>query len=655
MSRVAEGIAAADTPLRLRQLLHAALAEFVTRSLGDDHPMLTLLADDARRLGTIVSSLPWAVQRDMVQRAWPPQQGPLAHLIDDLRLDLPQALLLTLLGEAEISHTVNLVLAELQAPSHSPRPAVHLCVALIQELFGADALSVAQLRDSPLLRERLVEPDGEGPLPLQQLKLHPSLWRALCGDAAGWDGCRMLANDPGELLPAALHAQLPRVAAVLAAGTARGVVLRGHPGSGQELLAQVLAAELGQRALLVPDKLWNTEPALRIACRYAGWLPVVQPEIGPGESWRAATESLAVPLVLLLGRDGAIDGEDFLELELTLPTEDERRRLWSRFLDHTDLAAETAAAALLSGPAIVRVAATARLQAQKAGGATVDRSHIARARRELSASSLRLLAQPIEREIDAEALVVPEQVQEALDAIVIRVRQRDTVWQGLGSTLTATRTPGVRALFVGESGTGKTLAASYVATALGAPLYRVDLAAVMNKYIGESEKNLAALLDHAAASDVALLFDEADALFGRRSDGKEVGERYANMLTNFLLSRIETHPGLVILTSNSRERIDAAFNRRLDAIVDFPLPRFPERLRLWQSHFGSRGPDAEICRQLASHCDLTGGQIRNVVLHAVSSMPANGPVSAAAVLAALRKEYDKLGRALPARLEKLGE
>jgi len=653
VSRAAEQMPPRDTGRELARLVRAALLEFLCRSFGNDHPLPALLAAEAGHDGD-GSGLPWAIQRDLALRAWPPRDGALGRLIEDLELDLPQALLLALAGEVESSHAVNLALAELQAPTHNPRPTVHLCVAMLRELFGAEAMSASRLRDSALLRRGVIDLEGDGPLPLRQLKMHPSLWSALRGEADGWDGCRAIDGGADEQLPAALREQLPRVAALLGAGTARGVVLRGHAGSGRALLARALGDALGLRALAVPDAVWEGDPALRVACRYAGWLPVLRPKVGPGESWRGGGAEVGVPVVLLLGRDGAVDAQDFLELSLPLPDQGERRRLWQRWLGDGELADEAASAALLSGPAIARVAAGALLQARKQGR-PVGRDDIAQARRELSAGALRLLAQPIERRIDADALVVPDTVREALDAVISRVRQRDSVWHGLGATLAATRTPGVRALFVGESGTGKTLAASYVATALGAPLYRVDIAAVMNKYIGESEKNLAALLDHAAASDAALLFDEADSLFGRRSDGKEVGERYANMLTNFLLSRIETHPGLVMLTSNSRERIDAAFNRRLDLVVEFPLPRFAERLRLWQSHFGERAPDAEICRQLASHCDLSGGQIRNVVLHAASASTVGGPIPAAAVLAALRKEYDKLGRALPARLEKLGD
>jgi len=150
------------------------------------------------------------------------------------------------------------------------------------------------------------------------------------------------------------------------------------------------------------------------------------------------------------------------------------------------------------------------------------------------------------------------------------------------------------------------------------------------------------------------VLDEADSLFGRRGDAKESGERYANMLTNFLLTRIENHPGIVILTSNSRSRIDAAFSRRFDAIIEFPLPGVEERYRLWLSHLGGRAPDDPVCRLLASYSDLAGGHIRNVVLNAAAISPeAEQPLPTAALVEALRAEYRKVGRTMPPQLEHL--
>jgi SpoVK/Ycf46/Vps4 family AAA+-type ATPase len=271
-----------------------------------------------------------------------------------------------------------------------------------------------------------------------------------------------------------------------------------------------------------------------------------------------------------------------------------------------------------------------------------------------SADQLRLLAQPVERQVDAEMLILPETLSRQLQHLILRCQQRETMAQGLGATLNGGVNNGVRALFVGESGTGKTLAASYLATCFAAPLYRVDLAAVMNKYIGETEKNLSLMLDHAADHDVVLLLDEADALFGKRSDGGETSERFANMLTNFLLTRIEQHPGVIILTSNSQSRIDKAFMRRLDAVLEFPLPDVEQRYRLWQSHFGARSPADEFVKLLAQHCELPGGYIRNAVLNAAVFVEANHPhnLSKASVLQALAWEYQKLGRQLPAQLDR---
>ena len=172
----------------------------------------------------------------------------------------------------------------------------------------------------------------------------------------------------------------------------------------------------------------------------------------------------------------------------------------------------------------------------------------------------------------------------------------------------------------------------------------------MNKYIGESEKNLGALLDYAEASDVVILFDEADALFGRRSEGGETGERYANMLTNYLLTRLEAHNGIVILTSNGKTRIDPAFWRRLDHVIDFPAPGYEERLALWRSHLGRRAPAPAVLERLASYCDLHGGGVRNAVLAAAATMPGETPIGMEGLSPALYREYAKLRRPLPAAL-----
>jgi SpoVK/Ycf46/Vps4 family AAA+-type ATPase len=215
--------------------------------------------------------------------------------------------------------------------------------------------------------------------------------------------------------------------------------------------------------------------------------------------------------------------------------------------------------------------------------------------------------------------------------------------------------PGVRALLTGPPGTGKTLAASWLATALGLPLYRVDLAAVSSKYIGETERNLATLLNRAEASEVVLLFDEADALFGRRTDIRDSNDRFANAQTNYLLQRIEGYGGIVLLTANSRARFDPAFARRLDAVLEFELPGPAERRDLWLAHLGLRHGLADTAlNSLASLPDLAGGHIRSAVLTAAAVAGSEArPLRLADLARGSAAEYRKLGRAEPPELAAL--
>lgn len=654
----------AEPPLwqSLAGLLRLGLLRFWRQTLPVESGLPGLLLKEARELLPDASDPPWESAVARLQRSWPPRQGALAEFIRDQGLHLPEALLLTLLGEVERSHLINLALAELQAPGRQPRPTAHLCCAMLDSLFGPGTLSPLDLPESPLVKSGLAQLESDLPLPLKTLRIKPGYWSVFLEQAGGWPLCTLLEEGDPDLLPESVLPQLPVLADLLSGSVgirpgARGLIVRGHPHSGRRLFAQALARTLTRRALSIPLDVWQQDPALPLACRYGRWLPVLQPALGPGEVWRPGTLPEGVPVVILLGTDGAVECPDLIEIILPLPDETQRARLWGKALnaapdDGSETLAHTlAGAALLSGPAIADLGASTRLVARRRGE-PVSAAHVADARRQLGAERLRLLAQPVERRIEPGAIVLPPLVAEELERLLDRARQRESLWQGLGATLSQTPTAGLRALFCGESGTGKTLAAGYVATRLGAPLYRVDLSAVMNKYIGESEKNLSALLDIAAAADVVLLFDEADSLFGRRTDGKETGERFANMLTHFLLTRIENHPGIVILTSNNRERIDGAFTRRLDFIVEFPQPGFEERLALWRSHLGGRGPGEAVYRLLASYCPFAGGQLRNVVLTAAAYAD-TVEITAGHLLVGLQAEYRKIGREIPARLSQI--
>lgn len=636
-----------------RALVCGGLARFAAARLSRPDPLFAEL-DAAYPLSRLLDSPAddWRAACITLSRLAPELAGPLGQLLRDFRLQLHEWFLLGLVGEIEANPRVALAVAELQAPDRQPRPSPHLLAELSAELFGA-TLSPLQLPQHPLLRAGILQLDGDAPLALRALSIAPALWATLSGESAPWPGCRLL--DPGrpEWLALALREQFPQLAGLLRVGQARALALRGA-GESARLAAAQLAAELGLRAVEIDPADWQARPMLAAACRYAGWLPVMAPRLGPGEQFSLpAAGLLPTPVVLVLGHDGAVASPGLVEVDIPALTAAERRRVWRLALGDAEPPAASEQA-LLDGPAIRTLAERAALDARRLKQ-SLSVAHLTHARQQLGAERLRLLAQPVTRRVEAAALILPPELHARFDQLATRCERREQLWQGLGVTLQATANPGVRALFVGDSGTGKTLAAARLATRLHAPMYRVDLAAVMNKYVGESEKNLGLVLDEAAANDVILLLDEADALFGRRSDGGENGERYANMLTNFLLTRIESHPGIVILTSNSRSRIDPAFTRRLDVILEFPAPGGEERLRLWQAHLGGRAPDMETCRLLAAYCDLAGGHIRNAVLNAAAQNPSSETALPADLLvAALADEYRKLGRDMPAQLKNIG-
>jgi SpoVK/Ycf46/Vps4 family AAA+-type ATPase len=210
---------------------------------------------------------------------------------------------------------------------------------------------------------------------------------------------------------------------------------------------------------------------------------------------------------------------------------------------------------------------------------------------------------------------------------------------------------GVRALFSGPSGTGKTLAARVLSSVLQKDLYRLDLSTVVNKYIGETEKNLSRIFARAEELDVILLLDEGDALLTRRTEVQNANDRYANLETNYLLQRLESFEGILIVTTNAGDRIDRAFQRRMDVVISFPPPDAGERWNIWQLHLPTehRVTDS-VLAEVAQRCELTGGQIRNAILHASLLAITNGGVVTTAHLeAAVQREYFKSGSVCPLR------
>jgi len=243
-----------------------------------------------------------------------------------------------------------------------------------------------------------------------------------------------------------------------------------------------------------------------------------------------------------------------------------------------------------------------------------------------------------------EDLILPAEDAQMLRELSARHRRRDTVYgQWRFSPLPST---GVVALFAGPSGTGKTLAAEVVAGDLGLDLYKVDLSSVVSKYIGETEKNLERIFGAAAAGDLVLFFDEADALFGKRSEVSDAHDRYANIEVAYLLQRLETYDGLVVLATNLQRNIDTAFLRRIAVAVDFTLPEEPERLAIWSRCFPPEAPTEELDLSfLARQFKVSGGIINNAALGAAFLAAEDGsPITMRHAVLAMKREFQKLGR-----------
>lgn len=256
-------------------------------------------------------------------------------------------------------------------------------------------------------------------------------------------------------------------------------------------------------------------------------------------------------------------------------------------------------------------------------------------------------AKRVEVTQDWKDFVIDEEQGEAIGELIARIRQRRTVYEKWGFAQKVGKGLGVAALFSGPPGTGKTMVAALIAKELGLELYQVDMAKITSKYIGETEKHLAEMFDAAEAGHAILLFDEADSLFGKRTEVRSSNDRYANLETNYLLQRLESFTGICLLTSNHESNIDPAFQRRLSLHLRFQVPDVDERAKLWRAMLPEQAPvDDDIDFDgLARRFEMTGGYIRNAALRAAFLAADEGTsISEAHLEHAARMEYDGMGK-----------
>lgn len=338
-----------------------------------------------------------------------------------------------------------------------------------------------------------------------------------------------------------------------------------------------------------------------------------------------------------------------LIVDAPLLTPSDRLQLWTRALAAAGAVAPDAAVPVhfVLGPGQVSQAVRAAEAAASLETGSLDAQELRRGARTQNAAGLERLARRVEPGVGWDDIVLPESALSQLQELGSRARHRDQVLVEWGMRPGGGRGRGVTALFAGDSGTGKTMSAEVIAHDLGLDLYTVNLATVVDKYIGETEKNLERIFTEADGVNAVLLFDEADAIFGKRSEVRDAHDRYANIESAYLLQRMETFDGLAILSTNLRSNIDDAFTRRLDMIIDFPAPDEKSRLAIWERCLAPPAPclpglDLAFC---ARSFTLSGGNIRSAATTAAYlAAGAGGAIGMPELIAAVQQEYRKLGR-----------
>ncbi|MCA0457964.1 MAG: ATP-binding protein [Chloroflexi bacterium] len=343
-----------------------------------------------------------------------------------------------------------------------------------------------------------------------------------------------------------------------------------------------------------------------------------------------------------------------LRLGFSLPDYRERYNTWEEAVNRYPTALqvadieETSAKFIFTRSQIIRAVNTAVDLAQSRGELAVKADLYAGAQAHANLQ-LGSLARRIVPRFGWDDLILPPEQLQQLREMSDRLRYSHVVQDDWGYSEAMPNSAGISALFAGDSGTGKTLSAEVIAKDLGLVMYKIDLSAVVSKYIGETEKNLNTIFTAAQSSNAILFFDEADALFGKRSEVKDARDRYANIEIAYLLQQIEAYDGVVIMATNFRQNLDDAFTRRLDFLIDFPFPDAEYRKRLWEAHFPPRTPMAEDVnfKTISERYRLAGGNIRNVALAAAYLAAANGQVvTQEHIRSAIRRENQKMGRLL---------
>jgi AAA+ superfamily predicted ATPase len=532
-----------------------------------------------------------------------------------------------------------------------------LALALFSDGDAALQQRLRLLPDAPLRRFQLVTAGPSDSFGGTPLHIAPRVLAFVCGVDRGDERVLELVRPLPEAPPVAAHAAtIERLAGWLRPRLDRGAWPRvsfvGPDGAGKGEAARALGRALQVGVVRLDLKRLLLQPAL---------LPVLERDSvlsqlafyasadDLDDAGRALIEDLLGRLhaLLFLGsRQPLATSWPLLTVALGKPDAGEQRQLWSAVLGGgQDQAVTQIVEQFDLGPSGIALAAQqARAQARLESGeaAAVEPRHLWAACRAQASAGMEGLAERLTPQHGWEDLVVPALLEEQLREIAAQVGQRHRVYAewGFGRNLRHGR--GISALFVGPSGTGKTMAAEVLARALELDLYRVDLSSVVNKYIGETEKNLRRVFDGAERSGAILFFDEADALFGKRTEVADSHDRYANIEVDYLLQRMQEYRGLAILATNMKDNLDQAFLRRIRFVVEFPFPGSSERKGIWRKALRPGAPQGPLDFDALARLQLTGGNIKNITLNAAFRAADEGaPIGMSHLMRAARWEYLK--------------
>ncbi|MCU0827170.1 MAG: ATP-binding protein [Tabrizicola sp.] len=560
----------------------------------------------------------------------------------DLPLGLAPLIAVMLLPE------VNAGFAQVFAYLNDDAQRRQLTLSLARRLLGGLPMPSAALlsAEGPLPSTALIDqPDPGRPFDDRSIRLADAVVAWLMGLPPAWDErlTHIMRRVPDAPLSALTCLAFDADPARLSALATYPLALVGPAGSGRLALAAALIRH-HHRVPLALDAQGLDGTLLTVAQRDAALrgaqLILLQAQSLPPQLLKVASGGRH-PVILL--SETRLD-TDAPQISMQPPGRSATRQLW-RALMPAGLPEADELAATLAHRFRLPVSTVISLARDRQAMASIDAA--TRACLAQSSSALDSLARRVEARQGWDDLILPDRQTAQLRGLVARATHARQVYEswGFGHKLSPDR--GLTALFSGPSGAGKTLSASIIAQALGLPLYRVDLSSTVSKYIGETEKHLEQIFTAAESGNACLFFDECDALFGKRSEVSDAHDRYANIETSYLLQRLESHRGIVILATNHPQNIDDAFTRRIDVTIAFPLPDAETRQRLWQALLP---PEAEAkidAETLGRQFDLSGGAIRNCLVTAAFLAAEEGvALQTDHCLRAVAQEYEKSGRPL---------